>query len=285
MLRISISLVLLIILAGCSTPTPLNDDPVPKYFKQEYRSTTIPQSQFEESRIALGGVVVRDGVDIHRNPDLPPLKAKFDHATQTKIWCQNVEWKFAQKFSTPTLMPFSEFDEFIPDSVLKVLWADFAQGGYMEPEILESIRAEAPEVRYMIMVRVDYDRVAHDIDTAWLIEPNQAGGSGNVSGSAYNPDKSNNSLHPTIQRRVGLTMDLFDLETGLTVWEGRKIKDVKQHVDPQNMNDYGGYKSMEIEAGQFSIAEEDQHQDAPPFYMALEKCLGSLFKDMDQILE
>ena len=277
---ISILLASVTFLTGCVIAVPMGDnDPDPPAIEKTYRSEQITLQQLQDGGIALGGVVIRQGTTVHRYPDLPSRQTSFDHADQTKFWSFNCEREFAENVSDVILTPFFRFDEFIEDDLLTSIRAEYAHGGNISPALLESVHAAGSGVRYLIMVRVEYDDISRDIDTAWFIPPDNSGGLGKVSGSSYDPTLVNQTQRPTIRRVVGLTMGMFDLESARCVWEAGIVKEANHGVDPATLDDYSGIRTERIATGQVVIVEEEI-PNAPTFNSVMNKCLDAIYSDM-----
>ena len=282
-MKITVSLLLapVMFLTGCVIAVPMGeDDPGPRAIENTYRSEQITLQQLQDEGIALGGVVIRQGTTVHRYPDLPSRKTRFGHADQTEFWSFNCEREFAENVSDVTLTPFFLFEEFIEGDLMTSIWAEYAYGGNISPALLESVHAAGSGVRYLIMVRVEYDDISRDIDTAWFIPPDNSGGLGKIYGSSYDPTLVNESQRPTIRRVVGLTMGMFDLESARCVWEAGIVKEANHGVDPATLVDYSGIRTERTATGQVVIVEEDRIPDAPAFNSVMDKCLDAIYRDM-----
>jgi len=269
-------------MAGCAIPFSTgNTDSVPlPPIEKTFNPESVSLQDFQEGGIALGGIVIRQGVTVYRYPDLPAPGKRFEHFDQTEFWSSNSEREFAENVSSISLTPFYRFNDFIEDDLLASIWVKYAQGGCLHPEILNSVHSAGPGVRFLLLFRVEHDDISHDIDTSWSMYQNPGTGLGKVSGGGHDPDQVNKSNHPTIKRVVGLTMSVYDLDSALCVWESGVFDDVSQSIDPQALNDYAGYQAQQIETGQVVVAEEKELPDAPAFNRVMDKCLDTLYTDL-----
>jgi len=281
-LKFQIFLAFLILLDGCAIPfsTGNTDSAPPPPIVKTFNANTVSFQDFQEGGVALGGVVIRQGVAVYRYPDLPTPGKKFDHYDQTEFWSSNCEREFAENVSNLSLTPFFRFNDFIEDDLLASVWAKYAQGGFLQPEILNSVHSAGSEIRFMILFRVEHDDIFHEINTAWSMFQNSQGDLGKVSGGGHDPDQVNKSNHPTIKRVVGVTMSVYDLETALCVWEAGVVDDVTESIDPENLNDFVGYQAKQIETGQVVVVEEEEFPEAPAFNRVMDKCLDTLYTDL-----
>ena len=270
------------LMAGCAIPFSTgNTDSVPlPPIEKTFNPESVSLQDFQEGGIALGGIVIRQGVTVYRYPDLPAPGKRFEHFDQTEFWSSNSEREFAENVSSISLTPFYRFNDFIEDDLLASIWVKYAQGGCLHPEILNSVHSAGPGVRFLLLFRVEHDDISHDIDTSWSMYQNPGTGLGKVSGGGHDPDQVNKSNHPTIKRVVGLTMSVYDLDSALCVWESGVFDDVSQSIDPQALNDYAGYQAQQIETGQVVVAEEKELPDAPAFNRVMDKCLDTLYTDL-----
>lgn len=275
-----IGLALLLALSGCATPVGFEKDPEPDYFKQEYRSGAVTKEEFAAGGLAIAGIVVRDDLDLERTGDLPPAGDPFDHAIQTGIFCPTFEWKYVQKVGKPALLKFRDYDDFVPDDILAETWRDYAQGGYLAAEVLRRIHATEPGVRFIALIRIEEDIVFNSIKTAFFASPEQFKTSSSEPGVAYDPHAVNKSRPPTMARKVGFIMGIFDLEKAICVWEGRTMKEIHKSIDPEDLNNYQGHRVIDQGGGDYGMVEIEDLSGAPTFTEALEKGLDTLFSDM-----
>ena len=271
----------LVFLIGCAIPYPFsNKNPVPPTIEKSYSAKQVTLQQLQDEGVALGGIVIGQGATVRRYPDLPDQSVVFEHLDQTEFWSSNLERKFSDNVNDLTATPFFQFDDFIEDDLMTSIWSQYSQGGYIPQDLLESLHASRPGVRFLILVRVDYDDVSHDINTSWIIAQKYFEGLGRFSRAGYDPAQTNQSQRPTIKRVVGMTMGVFDMETALCVWEAGVIREVSTRIDPMTLNDYSGFQAKQLESGQVTIVEGEDFLDAPAFNPVLDKCLDALFSDM-----
>ncbi len=276
-----ILLALLTLLAGCAMPFGGSDsNPAPVSLARSFDANQVTRQQFRDKGVSIGGIVIRQGVTVHRYPDLPPLTERFDHYDQTEFWSIECERILAQKDSKLPVTPFFQFDDFVEDDLLNSMWDQYAQGGTIHGDLLNSVRAAQPGIQYVVMIRVDFDDVSRDINTSALMTQNDTGGLGKVRGVEHDPNQTLNSLHPTIKRVVGTTVTLYDLESARCIWEAGVVHDVSDSIDTKTMDDYSGFKAKQLETGRVVIEEQEEHLNAPAFSRVLDKCLNSLFSDM-----
>jgi hypothetical protein len=269
------------LVSGCAVPFSTGPTEVPRPpIDKNSHANIISFQDFQEKGVALSGIVIRQGVDIHRYPDLPAPGERFDHCDQTEFWSSNCEREFADNISSLDLTPFQKFDDFIEDDLLTAIWARHAQGGHLDPELLNAVHSAGPGVRFLLLIRVEYDDISHDINTSYSMHQNSAAGLGRVSAGGHDPDQVNKSSRPTIKRVVGLTMSIYDLELAICAWESGVYEDVSQKVDPQTLNDFEGYQAKKIETGEVMVVEEEQFPDSPAFNWVMDKCLDKLYTDM-----
>jgi hypothetical protein len=279
-----LGLALLVLLVGCAKPAFFEKESQPEYYKKDYKSHDLDLKDFEAGGVASAGIVVRDGVEIARTPDLPPENRVFDHAVQVETFSPTLEWKFAERFRKPAIVKFHDLDDFVPDDLLEAIWNKMALGGYLAPEILEAIHATEPGVRYLLLGRVEQDQVSTDINTAIFMGQQQYGGVAQDSGAIYNSSAANNSRPPTIQRKVGFVLALFDLETARCIWEDRHMVELHETTDPDSITKMGDYEVREKQGGEYSIEEIEDLSGAPTFTEALENGMGKLLKEMQKAM-
>lgn len=270
------------LLAGCagyvafSSPDPNKLPPVEKTFDEN----KVPLKELQEGGMALGGIVIRDGVSVHRYPDLPAPDKKFDHFDQTEFWSPNCEREFAENISDLSLTPFYRANEFIEDDVFASIWTKYSHGGFVPPELLNSVHDAGSGIRFLVFFRVEYDDISKDIDPTLTTFGSSRSGLGKVSGGGHDPDQVIASKDPTIKRIVGLTMSVYDLESTLCVWEASVFEDVSQSIEPETVDDYAGFQAKQIENGQVAIVQEEEIPGAPAFNWAMDKCLDSLYSEL-----
>jgi hypothetical protein len=248
--------------------------------EKTFDENMVPFKELQEGGMALGGVVIREGVSVNRYPDLPAPDQNFGPFDQTEFWSPNCEREFAENLSNLSLTPFFRVNEFIEDDIFASIWAKYSHGGFVPPELLNAAHSTGPGVRFLIFFRVEYDDISKDIDPTLTTFGNSGSGLGKVSGGGHDPDQVMASKDPTIKRIVGLTMSVYDLESTLCVWEASVFEDVSQSIETDTLDDYAGFQAKQTETGQVEMVQEEEIPGTPAFTWAMDKCLDSLYSEM-----
>lgn len=200
-------------LAGCST-TVTSDGP--RYSDAEY-----PNGKELVGRVAVGGVVLREGVRIHHSEELP--EAGLDLPGQADTWAPILEAAIHDRWGSPLAMPYWRFADEVAAKNLDRLLALYAAGRRLPEDLLATLVVpDGP--RYLLMVRVEGDEVDMDSITRMKDSIPLTLQNGSSRGSTWDvPDASGGTETGPygVCRTVRVTADLYDLQ------EARSLRTIR----------------------------------------------------------
>ena len=282
LLRIGI-LAVAIFLVGCSGSGGFNGELQLDDTGKEVRFVIVTNEEFRTGGLALAGFVVRDSVKIHRTPDLPSEDAPFDHSNQNGFWGPVFERIYQSKISQPVLVPFWNFDNYVPDDLMEHVWATFAREGTLSPEILEQIRATGTEVRFVAMVLAYHDDLTYHVIVPGLKSVYRSGVKAGAAGlSSETPGDGNSTPGITRQRNTRFYMAIFDLKSTRLVWHRFVGVELHEDADRVALDNIGGFAPRALGDGEYAIEEVEDLTGAPSFSKALELGLKKLISEMEK---
>lgn len=258
--------------AGCS--------PVVKPGVQKiYTENSFTPKQLGKGGAAVGGFVLAQGTRLYATADLPDLDARFDHQSQCFQWGLLIDAAWQRLLPGTPLEPFTVFRTRTDPAALNHLLDRFADQGAPEPELLRGLQTGGQKVRYLLLARVDRDVLEYDTTGATSL-PGVDGGLGRVSDLGRDPAPASRPLGPKVRRAVTVTLEMFDLKDGKSVWEGRVEREDRKTVEPRTPADAGEFKVEKLDQGRVAFSRDEVLPDSPELVGLLEECLEALLKQM-----
>jgi len=152
----------------------------------------------------------------------------------------------------------------------------FADGRHPDAALWQALAASDISSRYLLMVRVESDRVEYDgSSTGPLLAPGEMG-LGRIS-DQDREDITNYPMSPSIVRTVELTLEVYDLTESRAIWEGRVERYTKKLVEAYAPQDKARFKALETEEGHELVPIDGEAVEGPEFAKVLDSCLSALF--------
>ena len=223
----------------------------------------------DEGVMAVGGFVASTRLlaDYPTEKDAPPAG---DLLAQSDAWAPLLYAAFLAEVPQLTVWPWPTVQGVLTDSTLVDDLAIFARGGLLRPAQLEPMARALPGVRYLALARLDGNEIS-------LHEP-----AGSVTRNQR--DHDGRDLHTnegvvslTTRRRVTVTLDLYDLQTGRSLWAATVRHDAKELYNPDEAQPAA---RDTVQAGDPYIRVEGTPQQAPSFAAVLEAACAAAVKRM-----
>ena len=218
-------------------------------------------------RLGVGGVVL--GARLAGDPGALPAHdvPLNDVLAQAEAWTPLLYGQLLARADGVVIWPWPSVRDACGDSLLVGALAATARASVLKPAQLAPLADALGEIRYLAFARVDGDELTL----------HEAG-----PGTAENPQvRDNRDPHavrraPTlkVRRQVKVTMDVYDLVEGRSVW----TTSAERHRDELydfNADDSGREPRVMAE-GEPVITAEGRSLPAPPFAKILEDACGAL---------
>jgi hypothetical protein len=165
----------------------------------------------ETGIVALGGFVVATRLATDPAQEPPTGVAVDDPLAQSDAWSPLLYGRFLTDAPRVRTWPWSQVSGRVEPAHLAEAHAMIARGGVLRRDQLDELAAELPEVRYLAFARLDRNEVElqpsteQAARTSWEREE--------LENDTQIRDRS-----LTARRTVAVTLDLYDLRTGRSVW-------------------------------------------------------------------
>lgn len=272
----------LALLTGCLGVSAFDKAPEAAYYDQDFRGGKLEWEHMAADGVAIGGVVVREGVVLQ--PESAADTTKVDPALWNAEWVHPVEWKFRTAFPTLPLRGFREFEFRVSHDLVESAWGEYSHGGYMSSGVLGKFEESDPGARFLLLVRVESDDVSQDLISGSTTVSNESGIKNRVGNAQSSLDMEPTFIRIDLVRKVGLTASLFDLEAGACVWEDRVVAESTIRIDPESHPAYGDLDIHRTEDGQVILDGGDQ-PDPPAFSKVYEKGLDTLLYRLNRSID
>jgi hypothetical protein len=236
-------------LAGCATSVSLTEvDP------------TFGRQLAASPSLALGGVVVGAALEARLAPE------------DTEAADDALYRAFLTQRPDLTVWPRPSIEGRLEPGQLDSLRHDHATVGRLRPEQLQALAAGLGEVRFLALARLDADQVR-------TVTP--AGGvrGRDVPGAEGVPEDSENWGAPvSTERRVALTLQVFDVVDGAMVWEAAAEARARQRYAYRDaMSEDATYvrDRLQEDAGEPALSREGMYLQTPDLVELLEQALAS----------
>ncbi len=207
--------VLLGILGGCASVT--NDHHAVQY---------DPLAR-DGARYAVGGFVLGVEAELERQSELGAAYRNADVRVQTDAWAPTLYGALLTGRADLEVWSWPAVRDNIPADVITALQTAYAAGDELPAAQFRLLAADLPDITYLVLARLD----RNDVE----IGSNQPGVTGNqIVDDSRDPHSRNDSLVRTVKTRrtVVVSLDVFDLRTGQSVWSGHTERKKTELFDP-----------------------------------------------------
>ncbi|MFH2052698.1 MAG: hypothetical protein ABIK96_09570 [bacterium] len=270
----------MVICLGCSrSPTPRVDT--------VYRDQAIDLEELKKGGVAIGGVIVRDGVNLNCHPDLPWLSTPADNIEQSYNWSPLFGACLEKIARDVKVMPFFRIRDLVVDDVLQAFHNRLAGGQSAPPDLLAEFRESLGGIRFLVIARIDNDNLTltgtagHDGPRTLpeLIADDKRPG-GWLFRKSETDDLDERLKQMMLQRDVTVSLFLVDLEEGRSIWEARAERAGTSFISQEDEALLSGSPQGDQIPGIFNLGDI---KEGPAFTPLLDQCLKDLLKWMIQI--
>lgn len=240
-----------------------------------YTERQFSEKELRQAGVAVGGFVLADNVQLNATNDLPDLDAQFDHHAQSFLWGLLLDSVWSSRLNEIPLVPFTVLQNRLDVKLLGRLLARSAELRRPDPAMLREVRQADPGVRYLLLARVDGDRLEYVTTTTSVLNPAE-GGLGRHEVEPTSP------LGPEVRRVATVTLEMLDLKAERSVWEGRVQREARKRVPPHSPSEDAKFEIQKEDGDKVKFVRDEDLPDSPELAPLLEKCLAALF---DQMIE
>ena len=184
----------------------------------------------DEAKYAVGGFVLGEKAEQKNDDDGETLSEHGDHRAQTDAWSALLYGPFLVARAGQNVWSWSALADNIPADAIAGVHQAYAVGGVMPQELLTALKGDLPDITYLVLARVDRNEIS-------ISEMAPASHSDGLDSDGGNVPATPSSLrHPVKTRRtVAVTMDVYDLHTGLSAWTGSVERVKTELVGPDTV--------------------------------------------------
>lgn len=244
-----------------------------------YTENRFTPRQLAKGGAAVGGFVVAGSAQLYPTPDLPDLDGHFDHHSQSFQWGLLMDAAWQKLMPEAPLESFTLFRNRTDPQALNSLLDLFADLASPDPELLRGLQVRGEMVRYLLLARVERDVLEYDTSGATALA-GPGGGPGRASDLGRDPVPPSRPLGPKVRRAVTVTLEMFDLKEGKSVWEGRVEREDRLTVESRPPADAATFKVEKLDQGRVAFSRDETLPESPELVGLLEKCLDALLKQM-----
>lgn len=176
-----------------------------------HESPDFSRADLAAGRLAVGGVVLSTQLLADPTQDAPDGVPADDLLAQADAWSPLLYGQLLAAGPDVPTWPWSALRDACPDSVLADALATIARGGVLKPVQLEPVAKTLSAVRYLALARVEANETSLHQGSVAAVENQRVKDGRDPHGSTL--DRS-----LTTRREVTVTLDLYDLKAGRSVW-------------------------------------------------------------------
>lgn len=203
--------------AGCDRP------------EVSYKNDEFPFRLLLENRLALGGIVANGRVRIE-----PEDPVAFDREipnpyAEADRWARYLETSFLVQAPELDRWAWPAVADQVDPVLMTSLFRDYRRGGALRREQLRQLGAELPGTRFLLLARIDENNLS--LESGGALAPFPSSSSG--LGKAADPDvpRPLDRGGYSQRRTIRLSMELYDLETGRSIWTAAVRRDRDELLD------------------------------------------------------
>lgn len=223
-------------------------------------------ANLEEGIVALGGFVSASRLAADPAQEVPAGIAPDDHIAQSDTWLPLLYGQFLALAPPVQVWPWPQIAGRVDSLALAVAHATIARGGVLRREQLEELAAGLPEVRFLAFARLDRNEVSLHNSTEQAARASWE--RDQVDGETQVRDRS-----VTTRRQVTVTLDLYDLQEGRSVWTATASRDAKELYNFEDATETAATGEL---AENPAVRVKGTPRQGPPLEGVLEQVCGKL---------
>lgn len=246
----------LLLLAGCAGKV-----------RTVHQGEGFDPARLEGAAIGVGGVVLAARAVADPAVAVPDGLPAGDVLAQAEAWSTSLYGGLLTARPGVAAWPHGAVAAACPDSVLAFALLDIARGGVLKPARLEPLGAALPEIGYLAFARVeDDDLTLHEGAEAVMRDQRTRDG--------RDPHGAQLDRSLKVRRAVTVTMDLYDLAAGRSVWTATVTRHRDELYNHAGLPDDA--RPPVVPEGQPVITAGGQPLPAADFTRVLDDACGAL---------
>ncbi len=242
-----VAIFLLTFISGCGktrwVATHNNDD------RAWYVAPGFDFSAMKGKALAIGGVVLRDGSRLDEFCEIGVSRRNLTYEVQADLWSPLLNTAAIRLTPEVTISHWHSVQAHTPDPLREATHGVFAHRGVIKPHLVQEWSAQLPDADYLALVRIE--------DT-WLDSTGQ----------------SDWARATGMGRVLALTLDIYDLHEGVSVWSHMVQKHVFSSVRGSATDKPRGRSSDQSTAPPKTVDQMGTTTNAPTLADALEEALA-----------
>ncbi|MCP4572166.1 MAG: hypothetical protein GY838_07400 [bacterium] len=249
----------LILTAGCTTKV-----------ETIHTGADFTPAALEEGILVLGGFVMASRLALDPAQEMPPGFAPDGHADQSDAWAPLLYGQFLAGAPQVQVWPWDQLAGRSDSATVALVQASVARGGVLRRDQLDQLAADLPEARFLAVARLDRNEVSlhesteHAERTSWERD--------GLDGETQVRDRS-----LVTRRLVEVTLDVYDLAEGRSVWTATATRDAKELYNFAEAEETAVAGDM---AENTAVRVKGTPRQGPPLEGLLEKACGQLVEQI-----
>ena len=272
-------------LLGCMGLVACSSGPGPQV-AESHRDEGIAREMLREGGVVIGGVVVNPESDVNGSEMLPAAKGSGALRKQSSELSALLFERLLNQAGDVVVRSFNWFDDNIEDAILFDFLDDVSAGRSPDQTFWQAARQSRVGVRYILVARMELDEVGfrglfHDSDNfAKMYAEMHNDGLGRVSRHVDESDRIYARFREKIARVMVVSMELFDIETGRSVWRAAGANAEQTTASEAAKAAAANLHIVEADEDSVRIRADDISPYAPLFTDVLADCLDALLTRM-----
>ncbi len=182
------------------------------------------------AKYAVGGFVLSEVANRQQGDEGEVSAHHGDHRQQTDAWSPLLYGPLLSQRSGLDVWSWSALRDNVPDASIDKLHRVYARAEPLSSNLVTAVADDLPNISYLVLARVDRNDIhiaelsqaIHTTDITAKVDEELG-----VPGTLLNPVKT--------RRTVVVTVDVFDLSTGRSVWTGTVQRSKAELVGPESV--------------------------------------------------
>ena len=168
------------------------------------------------AKYAVGGFVLDTRLELDRQAEIGTAAENGDPHYQTDTWAPLLYGPLLAGREGLGVWAWSALRDNIPADAITAVQTAYARGGVLPPEMFAPVAKDLPEVTYLVLARINRNDIRIGANTPPSVLGNQ------VANESRDPHAETDLMTRSVKtlRTIGLTMDVYDLRNGRSVWSG-----------------------------------------------------------------
>jgi hypothetical protein len=179
------------------------------------------------AKYAVGGFVLGSQTTLDSQAEIGSGAENSDPRAQTDAWANELYGPLLAGRAGLNVWAWSALRDNIPADTITAVQAEYAKGSGLPPEMITPLAADLPEITYLVLARIDRNDIEIGSNTPAVLG-NQA------ANESRDPHAETDMMTRSVKTRriVKVTMNVFDLRSGRSVWSGAVTRNKTELYSP-----------------------------------------------------